>query len=197
MLDTPSYFDSKWTRDELVRALTMGILVLRLVWPKHQPNRSTDIAETIYLEPDDLAGPDGPIRDCKANQIVLFVESLRTRSIAARYLSIIGRLRADLLKFDGEIEGIGTHHAVSIRLPDDRRICAYPITGVPTAKNLNEIADNAISHGQQNGVPVLLYDHIGIHSGWSKHLEWLDDNIKTVRMMKITEAGWSLAAYED
>ena len=42
-----------------------------------------------------------------------------------------------------------------------------------------------------------LVDHIGIRCSWKIHLEWLRENIKTVRMMKISEAAWSLADWED
>jgi hypothetical protein len=29
------------------------------------------------------------------------------------------------------------------------------------------------------------------------HLKWLDDNIRTVRAIKVTEAAWTLAAWDD
>jgi hypothetical protein len=35
MLDTPTYFESKWTRQELGRARAKEIHVLRVVWPDH------------------------------------------------------------------------------------------------------------------------------------------------------------------
>ena len=98
MLDTPTYFDSKWTRQEIGRANAKGIHVLRIVWPDHKPNKFTDLAETIYLTPAELEGANGPIVDLKANEIVLAVERLRGRSIASRYMAITGRLRADVGK---------------------------------------------------------------------------------------------------
>lgn len=55
MLETPTYFDSKWTRQEIGRALAKGIHVLRIVWPEHEPNRLTGLAKTIYLEVGDLS----------------------------------------------------------------------------------------------------------------------------------------------
>src|SRR3546814_19611311 len=61
MLDTPTYFDSRWTRQEIGRARAKEIQVLRVIWPEHTPNKLTDLAETIYLEPVELEGPDGPI----------------------------------------------------------------------------------------------------------------------------------------
>lgn len=196
MLETPTYFDSKWTRHEIARALAKEIHILRVVWPEHQPNKLTEIATTVYLRVDDLTAADGPIRTHRANAIALFVERLRSRSIASRYLSITGRLRADVQRFGATIEGIGAHRAIAVRLLDNRRIWAYPVVGIPTAEILNDIANKARSAGQHE-LPVLVYDHIGIGSTWSNHLAWLGENIKTVRMLKVSEAAWSLAAWED
>lgn len=195
MLDTPTYFDSKWTRQEIGRARAKEIHVLRVVWPEHTPNKLTDLAETIYLDPQELEGPDGPIISRTANQIMLAVESLRSRSIASRYLSITGKLRADVERIGARVEGIGAHRAVAVRLLDDQKIWAYPVVGVPTAELLNDVADKA-RRAHQREKPVLVYDHVGIRETWSAHLKWLDENISAVRAIKVSEAGWTLAAWE-
>lgn len=195
MLDTPTYFDSKWTRQEIGRARAKEIHVLRVVWPEHSPSKLTDLAETIYLDTAELEGPDGPIVGATADQIMLAVENLRSRSIASRYMSITGKLRADVERIGASIEGIGAHRAIAVRLLDDRKIWAYPVVGVPTAETLNDVADKARRAGQ-NEKPVLVYDHVGIRESWSAHLKWLDENISAVRSIKVSEAGWSLAAWE-
>src|SRR3546814_2478396 len=79
MLDTPTYFDSRWTRQEIGRARAKEIQVLRVIWPEHTPKKLTDLAETIYLDPKELEGPDGPIVAQTADTIVLQVERLRSR----------------------------------------------------------------------------------------------------------------------
>ncbi len=195
MLDTPTYFDSKWTRHEIGRARAKEIHVLRVVWPEHTPSKLTDLAETIYLDRDELEGPDGPIVVASADKILLAVESLRSRSIASRYMSITGKLRADVERIGARVEGIGAHRAVAVRLLDDRKIWAYPVVGVPNAETLNDVADKA-RRAEQHGKPILVYDHVGIREAWSAHLKWLDDNISTVRAVKVSEAGWALAAWE-
>jgi hypothetical protein len=195
MLDTPTYFDSRWTRQEIGRARAKEIQVLRVIWPEHAPSKLTDLSETVYLKPAELEGPDGPIVAATADAIVLRVERLRSRSIAARYMSITGKLRADVEKIGGAIEAIGAHRAIAVRLLDDRTIWAYPIVGVPTAEILNDVADKARSADQRKA-PVLVYDHIGIHDAWNAHLRWLDKHIQVVRAIKVSEAGWTLAAWE-
>jgi hypothetical protein len=195
MLDTPTYFESKWTRHELGRARAKEIHVLRVVWPDHTPTKHTDFAETVYLDRADLSGDDGPIVEAVANQIVLATESLRSRSIASRYMSITGKLRAEVQKIGGELDGVGAHRAVSLRLPDDTRIWAYPVVGIPSADMFNDVANKA-RVADQREIPILVYDHIGIRDQWMAHLKWLDENISTVRAIRVTEAGWMLAAWE-
>lgn len=195
MLDTPTYFENKWTRQELGRARAKEIHVLRVVWPDHTPNRAMDLAETIYLDANELVGADGPIADPKVEQIVLAVESLRSRSIASRYMSITGKLRAEVERVGGEITGIGAHRAISIRLDDGRTIWAYPVVGIPTAELLNDVADKA-REAKQDETPMLVYDHVGIGKQWRTHLEWLDENIASVRAVPAVDAGWKLPAWE-
>lgn len=195
MLDTPTYFDSKWTRQEIGRARAKEIHVMRVVWPEHTPSKLTDLAETIYLDPSELEGSDGPIVAATVGQIMLAVESLRSRSIASRYMSITGKLRADVERIGARVEGIGAHRAVAVRLLNDRKIWAYPIVGVPSAETLHDVADKA-RRADQSEKPILVYDHVGIREAWSAHLKWLDENISAVQAIKVSEAGWVLAAWE-
>ncbi|MHB8316977.1 MAG: toll/interleukin-1 receptor domain-containing protein [Acidithiobacillus ferrivorans] len=196
MLDTPTYFESKWTRQELGRARAKEIHVLRVVWPEHTPNKQTDFSETIYLDAKQLSGKDGPITDSMVDVIILAVEYLRSRSIASRYMSITGKFRAEVEKIGGTIEGVGAHRAISFRLPDNRKIWAYPVVGVPTAELLNDVADKAV-RAEQHEIPILVYDGMGIRGRWIAHLKWLDENIRTVRAIPVSDAGWTLAGWED
>lgn len=196
MLDTPSYFESKWTRQEIGRARAKEIHVLRVVWPAHTPSRLTDMAETIFLDATDLEGADGPIAVQKIDSIALAVERLRSRSIASRYMSITGRLRADVAKIGASVDGVGAYRAIAIRLLNDRKIWAYPVVGIPSAETLNDIADKA-SRSQQKEAPVLIYDHLGIRDAWLAHLHWLDQNITAVKAIRVSEAAWALAALGD
>jgi len=196
MLDTPTYFASRWTRQEIGRARAKEIQVIRVIWPEHTPTRLTDMAETVYLDPEDLLGVDGPIIDSTADSIVLRVERLRSMSIAARYMSITGKLRADVEKIGCSVEAVGAHRAIAVRLLDERLIWAYPIVGIPSAETLNDVATKA-KRAEQGETPVLVYDHIGIRDSWMAHLAWLDEHIKAVKTVRVSEAGWVLAGMED
>ncbi len=192
MLDTPAYFESRWTRQEIGRARAKDIQVLRVIWPGHTPTKLMDLAETIYLDAGQLKGPDGPIEDATADMVVLRVEHLRSRSIAARYMSITGKLKADVQKIGATVEGVGAYRAIAVRLLDGRKIWAYPVVGVPTAEILNDVAEKA-RRADQYELPVVVYDHVGIRDAWNAHLRWLDEHIRVVRAIKVSEAGWQLA----
>lgn len=195
MLDTPGYFESRWTRAEIGRARAKEIQVLRVIWPDHQPTQLTALSDTLYLEHGDLVGPDGPILPERAQTIALQVETLRSRSIAARFMSLTGKFRADVSRIGGKILGIGAHRAITVQLLDDRTVWAYPVVGVPTAESLNDVAEKARISGGSN-IPILIYDHLGIHSSWSAHLKWLDEQIRTVRAVKVSDVAWELADWE-
>ncbi|WP_420560555.1 toll/interleukin-1 receptor domain-containing protein [Tepidicaulis sp.] len=196
MLDTPTYFESKWTRQEIGRARAKEIHVLRVVWPEYRPSKLTDLAETIYLEKEELEGPDGPIVTKKVDQIALAAENLRSRSIASRYMSITGKLRADIMRIGARVEGVGAHRAIAVRLIDDRKLWAYPVVGIPTAELFNDVAEKA-RRANQREQPILIYDHVGIREAWNAHLKWLDENINVVRAIRVSEAAWALAAWDD
>lgn len=193
MLDTPTYADSKWTRQEMGRALAKEIHILRVVWPGHSPNPLTSMSETIFLAGQHLLGPNGPISPDILEDILLGVERIRSRSIAARYRSIAGKLRADLSKIQACVDGRGAHGALSIQLADNKRIWAYPVVGIPTAETLHDVAQKAAA-ASHDGVPILVYDHVGIRDAWATHLTWLDSNIACVRAVKVSEAAYEIAA---
>jgi hypothetical protein len=69
------------------------------------------------------------------------------------------------------------------------------VLGIPTAELLNDVADKA-KEANQDETPMLDYDHVGIGKQWRTHLEWLDENIASVRAVPAADAGWKLPAWE-
>ncbi len=196
MLETRTFIASKWTRQELGRALSKGIHVFRLVWPDYTPSALTGFSETKYLENADFLVADGPIVGRATDDIILTIERLRSRSIASRYMAITGRLKSEVEKIGAAYGGVGMHRGISIQLTDGCRILAYPIVGIPTAELLNDVERNATGSGSR-GTPILVYDHVGISNQWALHLRWLDERINSVRALKVGEAGWTLAAWDN
>jgi TIR domain len=194
MLDTPTYFQRMWTRQELGRALAKGIHILRVVWPKpHEPTPEASLAETIQLAAAEMGGADGPIPQARVDEIALALERTRSRSIAARYMAITGKLREDLVRIGGSVDAIGSHRAIAITLPSKTKVWAYPVVGFPSAELLYDVADKA-ANSDQVGTPILVYDEVGMSQPWIAHLKWLDENIKSVRAIKTSTIGYDLVA---
>jgi hypothetical protein len=185
MLDTPNYYESKWTREELGLACAKELHVYRVVWPRHKSNNQLDLSETIYLDPNDLTDT-GVITPPKASQIVLGIERLRSRSVAAKSMSMIGKFRAEIQLVGGEIEGVGAHRALSVRVKD-KAFWAYLATGIPTAETLHDIAKKTEKNSKSEP-PTLVYEDMGIRDSWMTHLRWLGENIKPVRSLNLKEA---------
>ncbi len=158
---------------------------------------NTNVAQACHnkIAPEPAFHPCQPLDIVEARQSESHKIDRELSKLGARYMSITGKLRADVEKIGASIEGVGAHRAIALRLIDDSKVWAYPIVGIPTAEVLNDIADKA-RRSDQLGVPVLVYDHIGIRETWSAHLKWLDEQIRAVRTIKVSEAGWSFAAWE-
>jgi hypothetical protein len=185
VLDTATYFERKWTREEFGKAMAREIHILRLVWPNHSPTAHLNTGEMVRLAPADLTTTK-TLKKATAEEVAVSVERIRSRSIAARVRTLTGKLSAEVERIGARIEGVGAHHAVAVRLSRGRRVWAYPVVGIPTANALNEIAIRASDF--DDGAPVLVYDHAGIRELWLKHLDWLDANIATVDAIKVFDA---------
>ncbi|MBY0225828.1 MAG: toll/interleukin-1 receptor domain-containing protein [Hyphomicrobium sp.] len=194
MLDTTNYFASKWTKQELGRALLKRIHILRLVWPNHKASRHLSLSETITLKRRDISA-DKTLTDGIVDLVIARTERLRSRSIATRHLEINGKLRIEVERMGGTFEGIGLHRSAALTLPNGLKVQAYPVVGVPSAETLNDIHSKAKTAGKHD-TPCLVYDDLGIRDLWLKHLGWLSSNITCVRSLKVSNASWELAQWD-
>ena len=192
MLDTATYFNGRWTREEIAKARGKELQVLRVIWPGIKPAKMGELSETVYLSAADLQAPHGPIDPARLDAIATSVEWLRSRSVASRHRSMSDRLRADLERIGGTFHGVGAHRAMSLELLSGKRVWAYPVVGVPTAETVYDIHTKARLQGS-SASPVLVYDDIGLRDGWLAHLDWLGEQIPAVRWVRINKAWWTLA----
>ena len=191
MLDTPDYFESRWTSAEYGRALAKGISVLRIGWPGVNPSPRTLTASHIDLSDGGMDASTGRLTDQVVDRICLQIEFVRGKSHAVRSLNLFSNLRQGIERIGGRVAGVGTHQAVYLTLPNGKNIVVYPTVGVPTSIDLNDAAKRT------TGLPVAIaYDHIGLDERWLEHLAWLEKNITVVRWVKASEAAWALAGWE-
>ncbi len=188
MLDTPTYFESRWTSAEFGRALSKGIAVLQVAWPDSTPSLRTATTSRTELAEDEVDAASGRLADAAIERICAQVEIARSEGLAVRHVNMVGRLRNELESIRGEFQGVGPHRSVYMRLADGREVVVYPATGVPTSTTLHD----AVTHADGRR-PAVVYDHVGLHPSWLKHLDWLGEQVQTARWIRACEFGWQLA----
>ncbi len=182
MLDTPGYFESRWTSAEFGRALAKGISVLRVGWPDTTPSARTATASRAELLPEEVDPTTGRIADGAVDRICLQLEEVRSQSHAVRSVNLVSNLRNAIQTIGGQVVGVGANRAVYVQLPDGRNVVVYPTVGVPTSTTLHDASTNS----PEQSVAVV-YDHVGLHPRWLGHLDWLGQHIHSARWVKASE----------
>lgn len=188
MLDTPTYFESRWTSAEFGRALAKGVAILRVEWPDMTPSIRTATTSRAELLATEIDVSTGRLAESAIERICTQVEAARSEGIAVRHVNMVGRIRNEIETIGGRLQGIGPHKAVYLQLADGRDVVAYPTIGVPTSVTLHD----ATTHAADNP-PAVVYDHVGLLPSWVKHIDWLGEHVKTARWVKACEAGWQFA----
>lgn len=188
MLDTPTYFDSRWTSAEFGRALAKGVEVLRVEWPDLTPSIRTATTSRAELLATEIDSSTGRLADSAIDRICTQVEAARSEGIAVRHVNMVGRIQNEIERIGGRLQGIGPHKAVYLQLADGRDVVAYPTIGVPTSVTLHDATIHA-----GDSPPAVIYDHVGLLPSWVKHIDWLGEHVKTARWVKACEAGWQFA----
>lgn len=190
MLDTPEYFESRWTTAEYGRALAKGISVLRVGWPGVNPSKRTATASRVDLLDTEIDTPSGQISEDALERIACRLEKVRSQSHAVRSLNLFSNLKNGIECIGGTISGVGPHNAVHLLLPDDTAVVAYPTVGVPTAVTLNDPMDRSSGDSV-----AIVFDDIGLQPKWMNHLNWLGTRIPAVKWVKVSEAAWSFGGW--
>lgn len=188
MLDTPTYFESRWTSAEFSRALAKGVTILRVEWPDMTPSIRTETTSRAELLATEIDASTGRLADSAIDRICMQVENARSEGIAVRHVNMVGRIQNEIEAIGGRLQGVGPHKAVFLQLPDGRNVVAYPTVGVPTSVTLHD----ATTYAGDN-LPAVIYDHVGLLPSWIKHIDWLGEHVKTAKWVKACEAGWQFA----
>lgn len=191
MLDTRTYFESRWTSAEFGRALAKGISVFRIGWPDCVASARVATASRVDLAAAEVDQGTGRLTDEAIARICLQLEAVRSKSYAVRNLNLVSRLRNDIERIGGTVDGVGPDKAIYVRLADGRDVVVYPAVGVPTSAALHDASRNAPDRSV-----AVIYDPVGLNPGWLTHLEWLGSHVRTARWVKSTEAAWQFADWE-
>lgn len=190
MLDTPDYFESRWTAAEYGRALAKGIGILRVQWPDFTPSKITGTSSLVELvstefEKDQTLSPSALARICNN------LEDFRSLAHATRHQSIVSAVQDAIATVQGRVDGIDANRAMQITLRSGRKLIVQPTLGVPTAVTLQNALDRA---GTTDS--AIVFDHIGIMPSWLRHMDWLKTKVKGARWVKMTEASWDFGGWE-
>lgn len=190
MLDTPSYFNSRWTDAEYGRALAKGIGVLRVQWPDSTPSATTATASRVELLNTELS-IDGQLTHDAVARICRQLEAVRSLSHALRTRSLIDSVRNAIELIEGRVEAIGPARMMQVTLRNGRKLSVQPTIGVPTAVTLEEALGRA---GHDDC--ALVYNHYGIMRRWQDHLAWLEARIGGSRWIRQSDAAWEFAGWD-
>jgi hypothetical protein len=190
MLETPTYFKSRWTREEFGRALSKNIGVLRVQWPDATPSKDTQTCSRVEIVPQELNSATGALASEALARIADQLERFRSLSFAARRISAITQLTLAIESIQGQVLGIGPHFTMRVKLPGGSDLDVSPVIGIPDSTTLHEAMKRA------NGQPsAVLYDHVGVLPSWNEHLEWLAKNIPQAYWIRSSQAAWDLAGW--
>jgi TIR domain len=196
MLDTESYFDSRWTRLEFGRALSKTLPILRIGWPGvNVSDRLGDTVKNITLESEDL-NEAGLIMETMVNSVVSMVELLRSEGYADRIKQVSDRISEAVQKVQGRVLGIGKNQVVYVELVNKQKFLLYPILGIPGSQDLYEVAQMKIN-GVSRKSRAVVYDDVGVKEEYLEHLKWLLKQLKDVRCCPMYQLDWQLPDWED
>ena len=190
MLETPGYFNSRWTSAEYGRALSKGIGVLRVQWPDSTPSIHTATASRVEIVPGELLA-DGTLAGSVIDRISEQLEAVRSLSHATRQLSMITAVQSAVEQVEGNLVGVGANRAMLLKLRSGRDLLVQPTIGIPTSLTLQDTLERA---GDIDSAVV--YDHFGMKKSWQAHMDWLASKVSGSRWMKRTDVAWDIGGWE-
>lgn len=194
MLDTQTYFDSKWTRMEFGKALAKDLIPVRLAWPgvpRHA--RSISGLSMEFTDADFVDAARSRLTDATLERCGLLIEQARSKGLALRTVSMVSTLTTSAQRIGGQFLGLGPRRTVLVEVPDNHRVLFFPSVGVPTAEHLHLVS----ALEEKADSRAVVYDECGIAPGWQNHLDWIGTQVKAARWLKLGKAKWDLSTWVD
>ncbi|MGY3892858.1 toll/interleukin-1 receptor domain-containing protein [Aeromonas enterica] len=170
MLDTETYLSSRWTAAEFGRAQATGIAILRVGWPMVKRSLQLSLSDNIQLSVNNFL-PFGKLKAYFIKRICDKVEETRSKSISYRAFVMKNKAHELLSNIGANVYATGPKFITHATLSNNVQVAIQPHIGIPTSRTLYDMPSN------KKHKNIVLYDEIGIHPDWQKHIEWLDKNI--------------------
>lgn len=199
LLDTPNWLpNSRWVREELVRAQHLGLGVLRLTWPDanddNKPTRGTEFCVGFDLKKQHFkagnTGPDGELTAAAMDDVMAQVEEVRIDSLALRRRRITSELADRATRHKLRINYQPTGPITISSAAGTLAAVAIPVIGLPDAWAVHQEETRTLDATEKLADPVrlkelfdasdvrILFDSLGVDQRWANHLVWLNGHLK-------------------
>ncbi|MXO56690.1 toll/interleukin-1 receptor domain-containing protein [Pontixanthobacter gangjinensis] len=185
LLDTPNFRESEWTVAELTQANSTSVQILHLLWPGIAPEPNSAFSVYSRLQNRDFAyiekAPDrlSRLQPATVDKIILQLESLRARAIAARHTDLFDSVSDAALEVGAQAT-LHPQRYMTLRR-GGRDVAILPTVGVPSSPRLHGFLD--VIRDEHAGFELTaIYDERGVLDSWRSHLSWLAEHlpVKTV-----------------
>lgn len=192
-LYTSDFKGSKWCNEEIISANQKQIGIVEVVWPNCTPDIHNLLCKHVSLSKEhfidgEFHDANNRITDNAINTILLTVESVRARNLAARQDNLIGEFVAEAQKNNHYL--IQEYQYLVETLDNGTMRLFIPAIGVPQSYDcydslrFRKILDN------ENIAVYLIYDDLCIRKQWIEHLEWLNMSLEVKTIKKKDFALW-------
>lgn len=196
MLNSPDFFTSSWTTEEIEKASIMSIGIVQILWPQVTFERQTELSFPVMLKNSDFVSgkvltKDSLLTDVMIKKIVEQVESVRARTLASRRSNIINEFMREAGQQNKQACVQPENYIVLKGQQQTVGDILIPAVGVPQSitYDYSRKLYSRLPDTQRPRYLYLLYDHRCIKQKWLEYLSWLDLNlpIKTVRIVEAKE----------
>ena len=190
-LNSSSFMDSKWCREEICFANMHQIGVLQVNWPDVKRDGASELCYKIALHDTDFRRKrfkrnTSLLKKKVLDGIVSKVESIRARNLAARADNLKGEFIKEAMRQGRNIVSEPLHLAEQTK---NGYVYYIPTIGVPQSVDYHEslIMLEKLVKEKVEGV-FLIYDDLSILPKWIDHLDWMDKYLE-VRTIKKHDFG--------
>lgn len=166
LLESATFFDSQWTKEEYVTANNVRVEILNVKWPGIKTPREFDFNDSISLTNNDVK-KDGSLTEEKLSEIIAYINSHSARYYEAHRQNIVGNFINDV-RNNGRKVAQNIDGSISI---EGLNSLIIPLIGVPQSWDYYKAEYN-----HKDKELFLLYDNQCILEQWMNHLKWIENN---------------------
>src|SRR5690606_9773137 len=166
LLNTPEFLESHWCKEEFAEASAKQIGIVQLIWPNHQIidiDKSSYISYPIQLKENDfingIIDSSGCFTKSVLDQVVVEVESVRARNLAARQDNLITEFRNIAEKNNRKVT-VQPEKILTEDLANGEHIIYIPTIGIPQSTSCQSAEIKKELMGYDEVSIRLIYDDL-------------------------------------